>query len=55
MPAWDSSNARRNTPERIARLLRETGMDYFVLDLATKPPGTTPEASLELTTVHSNG
>ena len=55
MPAWDSSYARHNTPARIARLLRETGMDYFVLDLASAPPERAPRVSPELTMIYSSG
>ena len=31
-PQWDRTYANRNTPTRIASLLRETGADYFVWD-----------------------
>jgi hypothetical protein len=55
MPAWDSSYARRNTPERIATLLRETGMDYFVLDLVSARPETAPRISQQLTVVYGTG
>lgn len=32
VPYWDRTYANRNTPGRIAGLLRETGADYFVWD-----------------------
>ncbi|HEX5386785.1 MAG TPA: DUF6798 domain-containing protein, partial [Gemmatimonadales bacterium] len=32
VPLWDRSYASRNTPARIAELLRTTGADYFVWD-----------------------
>lgn len=32
VPQWDRTYANRNTPQRIASLLRETGADYFVWD-----------------------
>jgi hypothetical protein len=54
MPAWDSSYARRNTPERIARLLGETGMDYFVLDLASASPEAAFRSSPKLKPVYAN-
>jgi hypothetical protein len=34
VPQWDRTYANRNTPERIATLLRETGASYFVWDRA---------------------
>ena len=55
MRAWDSSYARRNTPGRIATLLKETGTDYFVLDLASAPPETAPRVSQQLAVVYSSG
>jgi hypothetical protein len=54
MPAWDSSYAKHNTPGRIARLLRETGMDYFVL-LMDASPDASSRASQELTTAYADG
>ena len=51
--AWDSAYARHNTPARIARLLRETGMDYLVLDLTSVPPGAASRASKDLTTAYA--
>jgi hypothetical protein len=54
LPARDSSYAKHTTPEGIATLLRETGMDYFVLDLASALPGTSSRASLELTTAYAH-
>ena len=53
--AWDSAYARHNTPARIARLLRETGTDYFVLDLASAPPGAASRASKDITTAYVGG
>lgn len=32
IPAWDHSYRVRNTPQRVARLLKETGADYLILD-----------------------
>jgi len=54
MPAWDSSYARRNTPERIARLLRETGMDYFVLELSSGSRENLALAETELITSYAD-
>jgi hypothetical protein len=34
MPQWDRTYANRNTPARIASVLRETSADYFVWDRA---------------------
>lgn len=43
VPLWDRSYAVRNTPSRIASLLRETGARYFVWDsLAAEIPPYTP-------------
>ena len=54
IPAWDSSYAKRNDPKRIARLLRETGVEYFVMDLASAPPGRGDLAGKELTTSYAD-
>ena len=44
MAAWDSSYANRNTPERIADLLRRAGADYFLLDLSAATAAPAPQA-----------
>ena len=36
VPLWDASYARRNTPDRIAHLLSDTGADYFVSDISQR-------------------
>ena len=54
LPAWDSSYAKHNTPRRIAKLLKETGMDYFVLDLAYASPGAASRLGQGLTTAYAD-
>ena len=50
VPAWDSSYVEHNVPRRIAALLRDTKVDYFVLPRAAAWPEGSALAEHELTT-----